>query len=128
MYVSDLAGTRRRFADLKTLLARASPDRSGDRLAGVAAESAEERIAARYTLADLPLTAFLSQAVIPYEDDEIIYVSVHPGNRNSWGTSPETAMTVTSYRGQPSQKSVPRMNSTTGRNLVNIRCALGDTA
>lgn len=41
----------------------------------------------------------------PYEDDEIIYVSVHPGNRNSWDTSPETAMTVTSYRGQPAQKS-----------------------
>jgi ethanolamine ammonia-lyase large subunit len=71
MYVSDLAGTRRRFADLKTLLARASPDRSGDRLAGVAAESAEERVAARYAIADLPLTAFLSQAVIPYEDDEV---------------------------------------------------------
>jgi hypothetical protein len=41
----------------------------------------------------------------PYEDDEVIYVSVHPGNRNSWGTDPATAMTVTSYRGQPSQKS-----------------------
>ncbi|MFB9158660.1 ethanolamine ammonia-lyase subunit EutB [Chromobacterium violaceum] len=60
-----------RFADLKTLLARASPLRSGDQLAGVAATSAEERVAAQMCLADLPLTAFLNQAVIPYEEDEV---------------------------------------------------------
>jgi hypothetical protein len=41
----------------------------------------------------------------PHEDDEIIYVSVHDGNGNSWGTSPATAMTVTSYRGTPSKQS-----------------------
>ena len=41
----------------------------------------------------------------PYEDDEIIYVSVHSGTRNSWDTSPATAMTVTSYRGTPSKQS-----------------------
>ena len=40
----------------------------------------------------------------PGEDDEVIYVSVHSGTRNSWGTSPATAMTVTSYRGKPSQQ------------------------
>ncbi|MBX9267694.1 ethanolamine ammonia-lyase subunit EutB [Chromobacterium violaceum] len=60
-----------RFADLKTLLARASPLRSGDQLAGVAAASAEERVAAQMCLADLPLTAFLNHAVIPYEEDEV---------------------------------------------------------
>ncbi|MGY8624972.1 ethanolamine ammonia-lyase subunit EutB [Chromobacterium violaceum] len=60
-----------RFADLKTLLARASPLRSGDQLAGVAAASAEERVAAQMCLADLPLTALLNQAVIPYEEDEV---------------------------------------------------------
>ncbi|MFB0824985.1 ethanolamine ammonia-lyase subunit EutB [Chromobacterium violaceum] len=60
-----------RFADLKTLLARASPLRSGDQLAGVAAASAEERVAAQMCLADLPLTAFLNQALIPYEEDEV---------------------------------------------------------
>ncbi|OQS48308.1 ethanolamine ammonia-lyase subunit EutB [Chromobacterium violaceum] len=59
------------FADLKTLLARASPLRSGDQLAGIAAASAEERVAAQMCLADLPLTAFLNQAVIPYEEDEV---------------------------------------------------------
>lgn len=60
-----------RFADLKTLLARASPLRSGDQLAGVAAASAEERVAAQMCLADLPLKVFLNQAVIPYEEDEV---------------------------------------------------------
>lgn len=59
------------FPDLRTLLARASPPRSGDSLAGVAATSAEERVAARYVLADLPLTEFLANPLIPYETDEV---------------------------------------------------------
>ena len=59
------------FGDLKTLLAKASPFRSGDALAGLAAASEEERIAARMALADLPLRHFLHEAVIPYEDDEV---------------------------------------------------------
>jgi ethanolamine ammonia-lyase large subunit len=60
-----------RFADLKTLLAKASPHRSGDVLAGLAAESYEERVAAQITLADVPLNTFLNEVVIPYEKDEI---------------------------------------------------------
>jgi ethanolamine ammonia-lyase large subunit len=59
------------FADLRELLAKASPPRSGDRLAGIAADSAEETIAARIALADVPLRQFLNEAVIPYEDDEV---------------------------------------------------------
>ena len=59
------------FSDLKTLLARATPLRSGDQLAGVAARSAEERVAAQMALADLPLTQFLVEAVVPYEQDEV---------------------------------------------------------
>lgn len=59
------------FPDLKTLLAKASPARSGDALAGVAAVSAEERVAARYALAETPLAAFLNEALIPYEEDEV---------------------------------------------------------
>jgi ethanolamine ammonia-lyase large subunit len=59
------------FADLKTLLAKASPSRSGDELAGIVAQSAEERIAAQMALADVPLKTFLSELVIPYEADEI---------------------------------------------------------
>jgi ethanolamine ammonia-lyase large subunit len=71
MYTHTVGGTRYRFGSLRALLARASPLRSGDVLAGVAAGSAEERVAAQMALADLPLRAFLAEAVIPYEDDEV---------------------------------------------------------
>ncbi|MEI7447587.1 MAG: ethanolamine ammonia-lyase subunit EutB, partial [Burkholderiales bacterium] len=59
------------FGDLRTLLAKASPARSGDQLAGVAAVDEEERMAARLALADVPLRAFLSEPVVPPEDDEV---------------------------------------------------------
>ncbi|NMG36551.1 ethanolamine ammonia-lyase subunit EutB [Azoarcus sp. TTM-91] len=59
------------FADLREVLAKASPARSGDQLAGLAAESAVERMAARMCLAELPLARFLEEALIPYEDDEV---------------------------------------------------------
>jgi ethanolamine ammonia-lyase large subunit len=64
-------GTRYRFECLRTLLARATPARSGDALAGIAAETASERVAAQCALADLPLAHFLSEAVIPYETDDV---------------------------------------------------------
>ena len=67
----DLASTRHRFADLRHLLAVTSPARSGDVLAGIAAESSEHRVAARFVLADLPLSAFLAEQVVPYETDEV---------------------------------------------------------
>lgn len=60
-----------RFADLKTMLAKASPQRSGDELAGLAAASEEERVAAKLALAATPLRAFLNEAVIAYEEDEV---------------------------------------------------------
>jgi len=60
-----------RFEDLRSLLAKASPSRSGDLLAGVAADSEAQRIAARLVLADLPLRAFLNEAVIDPETDEV---------------------------------------------------------
>ena len=60
-----------RFADLKTVLAKASPMRSGDELAGIAAASYEERVAAQIALADVPLTNFLNEVVIPYETDDV---------------------------------------------------------
>ena len=59
------------FDSLADLLAKASPLRSGDQLAGIAAGSAQQRVAARLALADLPLATFLQQAVVPYEADEI---------------------------------------------------------
>ncbi len=57
--------------NLKELLAKASPLRSGDQLAGLAAATAEERVRAQMKLADVPLRAFLDEPVIPYEEDEV---------------------------------------------------------
>src|SRR5215469_17952828 len=71
MYAATVGARRYGFADLKALLAKASPLRSGDRLAGIAAETGEERVAAQFALADLPLTAFLNEALVPYESDEV---------------------------------------------------------
>ena len=70
-FAQSIGGTLYRFPDLRTLLARATPLRSGDVLAGVAAESAQERVAAQRALADVPLRHFLSEAVVPYEADEV---------------------------------------------------------
>lgn len=70
-YVHRLGAERFHFADLRSLLAKASPRRSGDELAGVAAADARERVAAQLALADLPLKAFLNEAVVPYESDEV---------------------------------------------------------
>jgi ethanolamine ammonia-lyase large subunit len=56
---------------LRELLAKASPARSGDELAGIAAASAEERVRAQMTLADVPLTRFLAEPIIPYETDAV---------------------------------------------------------
>ena len=71
MFTATLGSTRHSFPDLRTLLARATPHRSGDALAGVAASSAEERVAAQMALADLPLRRLLDDPVIPYETDEV---------------------------------------------------------
>jgi ethanolamine ammonia-lyase large subunit len=67
---------RHHFADLREVLAKASPLRSGDELAGLAADSAQQRIAAREVLADLPLQRFLQEAVVPYEQDEVTQLIV----------------------------------------------------
>ena len=71
MFQSQWSGTTYRFNDLKDLMAKATPPRSGDVLAGVAAKSAEENIAAKMALADLPLKRFLNEALIPYETDDV---------------------------------------------------------
>jgi ethanolamine ammonia-lyase large subunit len=69
---SHVVGSRTyTFSDLRALMAQASPARSGDALAGLAADSAEQRVAAQMALADLPLTTFLNDVVIPYETDEV---------------------------------------------------------
>jgi ethanolamine ammonia-lyase large subunit len=70
-FAHTLDATTYRFADLKDLLAKASPPRSGDELAGVAADSGAERVAAQMALAEAPLAQFLNDAVVPYERDEV---------------------------------------------------------
>jgi len=70
-YSHTVGGERFHFPSLARLLAKATPARSGDELAGIAAESARERIAAQMALADLPIKEFLSEAVVAYESDEV---------------------------------------------------------
>ena len=81
MYAFTIGARRYAFGDLKTLLAKATPLRSGDQLAGIAAESGEERVAAQYAIADLPLATFLSETVVPYEDDEVTRLIVDSHDR-----------------------------------------------
>src|SRR5262245_44911700 len=71
MHAHQAGTVRYRFPDLKTLLAKATPARTGDELAGIAADSAEERVVAQMALADLPLKTFLSENVVAYEQDEV---------------------------------------------------------
>lgn len=70
-YRQIVAQQHYQFADLKTLMAKATPLRSGDQLAGVAAQDATERVAAQITLADVPLKNFLNETLVDYETDEI---------------------------------------------------------
>ena len=70
-YSHTVRSTVYQFDDLKTLLAKATPARSGDDLAGLSASRAEERVAAQMALAELPLATFLAEPLIPYESDEV---------------------------------------------------------
>jgi len=81
VYRHTIDATTYVFDGLRDLLAKATPPRSGDRLAGIAADSSAQMIAARIALSDVPLRQFLQEAVIPYEDDEItrLIVDSHDG-------------------------------------------------
>ncbi len=82
--------------DLKTLLAKATPARSGDELAGIAAESAEERARAQMELAGVPLRRFLDEPVIPYEDDEVTRLVLD--SHDSTAFAPIAHLTVGDFR------------------------------
>jgi ethanolamine ammonia-lyase large subunit len=84
------------FEDLRTLLARASPLRSGDQLAGVAAGSAQQRIAACLALADVPLRSFLQQPVVPYEVDEVTRLIID--SHDAAAFAPVAHLTVGEFR------------------------------
>ena len=85
-----------RFDDLKTLLAKATPARSGDELAGMAARTAEERVAAKMALAELPLSTFLTEHVIPYETDDVTRLIVD--ERDERAFAPVAHLTVGDFR------------------------------
>ncbi|MGQ0620085.1 MAG: ethanolamine ammonia-lyase subunit EutB [Panacagrimonas sp.] len=85
-----------RFADLRELLAKASAERSGDRLAGVAAASAEERWAARFALADVPLARLVDDPLIPYEADEVTRLICDTQDRAAF--APVASLTVGGFR------------------------------
>src|ERR1700744_19809 len=84
------------FADLRDLLAKATPPRSGDRLAGIAADSAEQMIAARIALADVPLKQFLHDVVIPYEHDEVTRLIVDTHDPSAFAAV--SSLTVGAFR------------------------------
>jgi len=95
-YRHAIGGHSWAFRDLKDLLAKASPARSGDCLAGIAAASHAERMAARMCLAELPLKRFLDEAVIPYESDEVTRLIVDTHDAQAF--EPLSHLTVGEFR------------------------------
>ncbi|MCL6467777.1 MAG: ethanolamine ammonia-lyase subunit EutB, partial [Ralstonia sp.] len=97
MHFAHTIGAQRHvFNDLKTLLAKASPARSGDYLAGLAAASEGERMAARMALADVPLSVFLNEALVPYEDDEVTRLILDRHDAQAF--QPIASLTVGEFR------------------------------
>jgi ethanolamine ammonia-lyase large subunit len=96
VYRTNLGATRYVFPDLATLMARASPPRSGDVLAGLAASSGEARVAAQFALADVPLATFLNEAVVPYESDDVTRLIIDGHDRAAF--APIAHLTVGGLR------------------------------
>src|SRR3954454_24089496 len=95
-YGATIGGTRYTFTDLKALLAKASPLRSGDQLAGVAAATARERVAAQTVLADVPLARFLEEPLVPYEQDEVTRLILDTHDTAAF--APVAGLTVGQFR------------------------------
>lgn len=96
MYSTILGNSTYRFKSLRELMAKASPSRSGDALAGVAAENEQERVAAMMALSELPLQTFLNEAVIPYEHDEVTRLIMDSHDAEAF--RPVQHMTVGDFR------------------------------
>jgi len=96
MYRAAWRQTEYRFADLKEVMAKATPPRSGDILAGVAARNAEENVAAKMVLADLPLKTFLEELLIPYEADDVTRLIIDTHDAQAF--APIAHMTVGQFR------------------------------
>ncbi|QMV19065.1 ethanolamine ammonia lyase large subunit [Granulicella sp. 5B5] len=99
-YSVTLRGTTHTFPDLRTLLAKATPLRSGDQLAGLAADTAESRAIAQMALAEVPLTAFLNDLVVPYELDEVtrLIIDAHNAPAAQQAFAPIATLTVGELR------------------------------
>jgi ethanolamine ammonia-lyase large subunit len=95
-YTMATGSVRYRFGTLKELMAKASPMRSGDLLAGVAAGSEEERVAAQMALADVPLTDFLAAEFAPYDEDDITRLILDSHDADAF--APVRSMTVGELR------------------------------
>lgn len=96
MYRATIGNRTYTFSDLKTLLAKATPLRSGDQLAGLAASTGEERVAAQFALADVPLTTFLNESVVPYESCEVTRLIVDTHDKAAF--APVAHLTVGGFR------------------------------
>ncbi|MFO6144379.1 ethanolamine ammonia-lyase subunit EutB, partial [Pseudomonas aeruginosa] len=95
-FTHSVGGETYRFDSLKDVMAKASPARSGDFLAGVAASNDGERVAAQMALADIPLKHFLDEALIPYEDDEVTRLIIDTHQRDAF--APVSHLTVGGFR------------------------------
>ena len=95
-YRTTLAQQVFAFDDLRQVLACASPARSGDYLAGIGAATAQQRMAARHVLADTPLTQFVSEALVPYEDDNITRLIIDTHDAAAF--APVASLTVGALR------------------------------
>jgi ethanolamine ammonia-lyase large subunit len=116
-YRHAIGNTAYVFDDLRDLLAKASPPRSGDRLAGIAAESAEQMVAARIALADVPLKQFLDETVIPYEVCEVTRLIVDSHDYAAF--APISSLTVGSFRDWLlSEKASPDILKTISRGIT----------
>lgn len=95
-YTHTVGGQLWRFDSLREVMAKASPARSGDYLAGVAASSAAERVAAQMALANIPLKQFLVEVLIPYEVDEVTRLIIDTHNASAF--APVSHLTVGGFR------------------------------
>ena len=96
MYKTTIANQNYKFKNLRDLMAKATPARSGDYLAGVAATHNIERVAAQWVLADVPLKQFLNEVLVPYEDDEVTRLIID--DHNSVAFAPISHLTVGDFR------------------------------
>ena len=99
-YSVTVRGMTHSFADLRTLLAKATPARSGDELAGIAAENAEARVIAQMCLSEVPLRIFAEDLIVPYENDDVtrLILLAHGTETHQHAFAPLADLTVGEFR------------------------------